>query len=86
MLACETPKSIMLIEAPADMGKTWLLQKMRHHCAGNGVPVLYVDFRDRRPYDLAGAAGARPNGWGAFQRNLYYCTVFLILARHTLTV
>lgn len=51
MLARETPKSIMLIKAPADMGKTWLLQKMRHHCAGNGVPVVYVDFRDRRPYD-----------------------------------
>ncbi|MEK7276994.1 MAG: hypothetical protein AAB427_06565 [Chloroflexota bacterium] len=51
MLARETPKSIMLVESPSDMGKTWLLQKMRHHCAGNGVPVLYVDFRDRRPYD-----------------------------------
>ena len=86
MLARETPKSIMLVEAPADMGKTWLLQKMRHHSGGNGVPVLYVDFRDRRPYDLAGAAGARPNGRGVFQRNLCYCTVFVTLARHTLAV
>ena len=51
MLARETRKSIMLIESPADMGKTWLLQKMRHHCAGNGVPVLYVNFRDHRRYD-----------------------------------
>ena len=51
MLAGETPKSVMLVEAPADMGKTWLVQRMRHHCAENGVPAMHVDFRDRRPHD-----------------------------------
>ena len=51
MLAHETPKAIMLIEAPADMGKTWLIQTMRHHCDQNGVPAMHIDFRDRRPYD-----------------------------------
>ncbi|MBN1889877.1 MAG: hypothetical protein JW850_17915 [Thermoflexales bacterium] len=51
MLARETPKAVMLIEAPADMGKTWVIQKMRHHCEGEKVPVMHVDFRDRRPHD-----------------------------------
>jgi len=51
MLARKTPKAIMLIEAPADMGKTWLIQKMRHYCDQNDVPTMHVDFRDRRAYD-----------------------------------
>jgi len=51
MLARETPKAIMLIEAPAEMGKTWLIQKMRHHCDQNRIPAMHVDFRDRRAYD-----------------------------------
>lgn len=51
MLARDTPKAIMLIEAPAEMGKTWLIQKMRHHCQQNDVPVMHVDFRDRRAHD-----------------------------------
>jgi len=56
MLAHETPKTIMLIEAPADMGKTWLIQKMRHYCDQNGVPAMHIDFRDRRPYDYLSLA------------------------------
>jgi hypothetical protein len=51
MLARETPKAVMLIEAPADMGKTWVVQRMRHHCEEENVPVMHVDFRDRRPHD-----------------------------------
>ncbi len=51
MLARKTPKAIMLIEAPAEMGKTWLIQKMRAHCRQSGVPVMHVDFRDRRAHD-----------------------------------
>jgi hypothetical protein len=51
MLAGETPKSVMVVEAPADMGKTWLIQKMRHYCGENSLPALSVDFRDRRPHD-----------------------------------
>ncbi len=51
MLARETPKTVMLIEAPAEMGKTWLIQMMRHHCRHNDVPAMHVDLRDRRAYD-----------------------------------
>lgn len=51
MLARETPKAIMLIEAPAEMGKTWLIQRMRHHCHQYDVPVMHVDFRDRQAHD-----------------------------------
>jgi hypothetical protein len=51
MLARETPKAVMVIEAPAEMGKTWLIQNMRHHCRQNDVPVMHADFRDRQPYD-----------------------------------
>ena len=75
MLARETPKSIMLVEAPADMGKTWLLQKMRHHCAGNGVPVLYVDFRDRRPYDYLSLVRLARDQMGGGHFNATFVTV-----------
>ena len=75
MLACETPKSIMLVEAPADMGKTWLLQKMRHHCVGNGVPVLYVDFRDRRPYDYLSLVRLARDQMGGGHFNATFITV-----------
>lgn len=51
MLARETPKAVMLVEAPADMGKTWLIQKMRHHCDENDVPAMHVDLGDRRAHD-----------------------------------
>lgn len=51
MLARQTPKTVMLIEAPAEMGKTWLIQKMRAHCRQQSVPVMHVDFRDRRAHD-----------------------------------
>jgi hypothetical protein len=51
MLARETPKTIMLIEAPGDMGKTWLIQKLRRYCGDNRIAALHVDFRDRRPHD-----------------------------------
>lgn len=51
MLARETPKQIMLVEAPANMGKTWLIQVLRHECRARNVPVAHFDFRDRRPWD-----------------------------------
>lgn len=51
MLARETPKAIMLIEAPAEMGKTWLIQRMCHHCHQNDIPAMHIDFRDRRAHD-----------------------------------
>jgi len=51
MLADETPKRIMLVEAPQKMGKTWLIQRMRHECRIREVPVAHFDFRDRLPWD-----------------------------------
>lgn len=51
MLGGDARKSVMMIEAPADMGKTWVIQRMRHHAEEQGVPVMHVDFRDRRSYD-----------------------------------
>lgn len=51
LIARETPKAVMLIEDQPEMGKTWLIQKMRHHCVQGTVPAMFVDFRDRRPHD-----------------------------------
>ena len=51
MLAGETSRRIMVIQAPADMGKTWLIQRMRAHCQENDNPVMHVSFADRRAYD-----------------------------------
>ncbi len=51
MLAGDTPKTIMAIEAPAEMGKTWTIQRMRHECSLREVPNAHFDFRDRRPWD-----------------------------------
>lgn len=47
----ETDKCIMAIRAPAEMGKSWLIQRMRQECGAANLPTLYIDFRDRRPYD-----------------------------------
>ncbi|MCL4869763.1 MAG: hypothetical protein KJ063_12420 [Anaerolineae bacterium] len=51
MLAGETTRSIMLVEAPADMGKSWVVQRMRHLCEEQGVGSVLVNFRDRRAHD-----------------------------------
>jgi hypothetical protein len=51
MLARETPKQIMMVDAPTEMGKTWLIQRLRHECQVRGVPVAHFDFRDRLPWD-----------------------------------
>lgn len=51
MMGGETTKTIMMIESQADMGKTWVVQRMRMHCEEQAIPVMHVDFRDRRPYD-----------------------------------
>ncbi len=47
----ETDKCIMAIRAPAEMGKSWLIQRMRQECGAADLPTLYIDFRDRCPYD-----------------------------------
>ena len=51
MMRGETDKCIMAIRAPAEMGKSWLIQRMRQECGAANLPTLYIDFRDRRPYD-----------------------------------
>lgn len=47
MLARQTAKTTMCIEAPGDMGKTWLIQRMRYHCEEHDVPAMHVDFGNR---------------------------------------
>ena len=60
MLRGETDKCIMVICAPAEMGKSWLIQRMRQECCAANLPTLHIDFRDRRPYDyLTGVRTAR---------------------------
>jgi hypothetical protein len=50
LLQPETRQAIMLIEAPKDMGKTWLVGKMEHYCQEPDValPVARVDYRNPR--------------------------------------
>ncbi len=52
MLAGQTSRHIMLVKAGPDMGKTWLLQNMYYHCQQNKIPAMFIDFKDRRPYDF----------------------------------
>lgn len=51
MLARETEKAIMAVQAPAGMGKTWLIQHVRHTCGQRQVPCARIDFRDRQDHD-----------------------------------
>lgn len=50
LLQPETRQAIMLIRAPKDMGKTWLLYKMQQVCQQEtkGYPVIVLDFRNPR--------------------------------------
>lgn len=52
MLKGGTPKQIMVIKAPTEMGKTWLIQHMYHDCRSRSVPVVVFDFSRRQPWDL----------------------------------
>jgi hypothetical protein len=51
MVARETPKQIMFVEAPTHMGKTWLIQRLHHECRVKGHPVAHFDFSGRQPFD-----------------------------------
>jgi hypothetical protein len=51
MISRGTPKQIMFVEAQADMGKTWLVQHLRHECRSQNIPVAHFDFSGRRPLD-----------------------------------
>jgi hypothetical protein len=50
LLQPSTRQAIMIIEAPKDMGKTWVIGKMRLHCQEPDVnlPVAQIDFRNPR--------------------------------------
>jgi len=56
IVARQTPKSVILVEAAADMSKSWLIQRMRHHNQETNVPIVHMDFRDRRPHDYLSLA------------------------------
>lgn len=60
LLRAETRQAVMLIEAPKDMGKTWLVGKMQHHCLlpNVGLAVVYIDFRNpRQIYEMQDVLG-----------------------------
>ena len=44
MIGDQTPMSVMLIEAPAGMGRTFLLKKMEYHCPKSGLARVSIDF------------------------------------------
>lgn len=50
LLEPTTRQAVMLIEAPRDMGKSWLLHRMRQHCESSPapIPVIQIDFRNPR--------------------------------------
>ena len=51
MISRGTPKQIMFVEAQVDMGKTWLVQRLRHECRAQQIPVAHFDFSGKRPLD-----------------------------------
>jgi hypothetical protein len=75
MLSRETEKAIMAIEAPAEMGKTWTLQRMRHECSLQQSPNAHFDFRDRRPWDYLSIARQTRDQMGAAHFNLLTETI-----------
>ena len=50
LLQPQTKQAVMAIEGPQDMGKSWLVSKMRQHCLQPNVdlPVAQIDFRNPR--------------------------------------
>lgn len=50
LLEPTTRQAIMVIEAPPDMGKTWLISRMQSHCQEITInlPTAHVDFRNPR--------------------------------------
>lgn len=51
MLADETRKRIMVVKAPPDMGKSWLILRIRHDCRTRAVPVAHLNFLDDLTWD-----------------------------------
>ena len=75
MLRGETDKCIMAICAPAEMGKSWLIQRMRQECGAATLPTLYIDFRDRRPYDYLTIVRTARDQMGATSLNALTQTI-----------
>jgi hypothetical protein len=75
MLRGETEKSIMAVQAPAGMGKSWLIQRLRQECNAHNLPTLYIDFRDRRPYDYLTTVRTARDQMGAAAFNLLTQTI-----------
>lgn len=50
LLEPTTRQAVMVIEAPRDMGKSWLVARLQAHCQEPkvAVPVAFVDFRHPR--------------------------------------
>jgi hypothetical protein len=50
LLLSQTKQAVMAIEGPQDMGKTWLVSKMRQICLQPelNLPVAHIDFRNPR--------------------------------------
>jgi hypothetical protein len=46
MIGGQTSKQIMFVEAPEEMGKTWLIGRLLHECLDRGLSVARIDFRD----------------------------------------
>lgn len=51
MVARQTAKQIMVIEAPAELGKTWTLQRLLLDCRAQTVNAALIDFRERQAWD-----------------------------------
>jgi hypothetical protein len=68
-------KTIMVIEAPAEMGKTWTVQRMRHECSLQQVFCAHFDFRDRRPWDYLAIVRQARDQMGASHFNTLTQTI-----------
>jgi hypothetical protein len=75
MLQGGTERTIMAIEAPAEMGKTWTIQRMRHECSLQKVCNAHFDFRDRRPWDYLAIVRQARDQMGAPHFNLLTQTI-----------
>jgi hypothetical protein len=75
MVQRETEKRIMAIEAPAGMGKTWTVQRMRHECSLQQLSTANFDFRDRRPWDYLAIVRQARDQMGAAHFNVLTQTI-----------
>lgn len=51
MLDGKTSRRIMLITAPAVMGKSWLIHRLAYEARHRQLPFALIDFADRQGYD-----------------------------------